>query len=257
MDVKRYGPWALLIGGSEGMGASFARKLAADGFNVVLVARKPEPLEALAREVRETYGVEARTASVDLAKPDALDQVRKVTDDIEVGLLICNAGANNTRGDFVSLPPEVWRTVIAVNVTTQTEFSHHYGAKMKERKRGGIILAGSLAGYVGAPSLAAYCGSKAFSRIFSEALWGECETFGVDVLHFNVGFTATPAMERLGYILDTAQSSDDAAQEALDHIGDGPVWIAGGPENFQKALDSAAHQPRSEAVRAVIPPPRK
>jgi short-subunit dehydrogenase len=257
LDVQNYGPWALIIGGSEGIGAAFARKLAAAKFNVILIARKVEPLEALAKEVRETYGVQVRAASVDLAKADALDQVRKQTDDVDVGLLICNAGANNTRGDFVDLPDEVWKTVISVNINVQAEFSHHYGAKMKARGRGGIMLCGSGAGYIGAPSLAAYCGAKAFSRIFSEALWGECQAFGVDVLHLLVGYTATPAMARLGYILDTAQSPEDCAQEGLDNIANGPVWVAGGEGNLQRALDSAAFQPRSAAVLSVVPPPRQ
>lgn len=103
MDLNKYGPWALVIGGSEGVGAAFARKLAADGFKLVLVARKPGPLEALAEELR-AEDAEVRVLSADLAQPEVLDQVRAVTDDIEVGLLIYNAGANNTRGRFVELP---------------------------------------------------------------------------------------------------------------------------------------------------------
>src|SRR5262245_41144483 len=98
MDLAKYGPWALITGGSEGVGAALARKLAADGFNLVLVARKPAPLEELATELR-AGGAEVRILSADLSQPDVLDKVRAVTDDIEVGLLIYNAGANNTRGN--------------------------------------------------------------------------------------------------------------------------------------------------------------
>lgn len=95
MDVRRYGPWALIVGGSEGVGAAFARKLAAAGFKLVLVARKEAPLQALADELR-TRGGEVRIVSADLSQPDALARVRTATDDVEVGLLIYNAGANNT-----------------------------------------------------------------------------------------------------------------------------------------------------------------
>src|SRR5207245_7420776 len=91
MDIEKYGPWALVIGGSEGVGAAFARLLAADGFKLVLVARKPGPLEELAAELR-AGGAEVRLLSADLAQPEVLAQVRTVTDDIEVGLLIYNAG---------------------------------------------------------------------------------------------------------------------------------------------------------------------
>jgi short-subunit dehydrogenase len=256
MDLDRYGPWALIVGGSEGVGAGFARKLAAAGFNIVLVARKPGPLEELAQELRGK-GAEVRTASVDMSKPDALDKVRQVTDDVEVGFLIYNAGANSVRGNFVELDPEVYRTVIGVNVIGMTEFVRHYGGLMRQRERGGIITTGSLAGYMGNASLASYCGSKAFSRIFTEAVWAECEPFNVDVLHLNIGFTATPAMARLNYDLTTAQDPADTAQEGLDNIRNGPVWICGGAANQARARESAAAEPRADAIRAVVPPPRK
>jgi short-subunit dehydrogenase len=256
MDVKRYGPWALIVGGSEGIGAGFARKLAASGFKLVLVARKPGPLEELAQELRGA-GAEVRTASVDLSKFEALAEVRKATDDVEVGLLVYNAGANSVRGAFVELDPEVYRTVIGVNVIGQAEFSRHYGGLMRQRERGGIILTGSGAGYIGSATLAAYCGAKAFSRVFSESLWAECEAFNVDVLHMVVGYTATPAMARLNYDLTTAQDPAEAAQEGLDNIRNGPIWICGGPANVQRGRETAWSEDRPAAVRAVTPPPKK
>lgn len=256
MDLGKYGPWALIVGGSEGVGAAFARKLAAGGFKLVLVARKPGPLDALAAELGAT-GTEVRVISADLSQGNALAQVRAMTDDIEVGLLIYNAGANNTRGNFVELPAEVTRSVIAINVTGQSEFARHYGALMCRRGRGGMILCGSQSGYMGAPSLAAYTAAKAFSRVFSEALWAECAAFGVDVLHLNVGFTATPAMERLGIDTTAAQSPEDVAQEGLDHIADGPVWIAGGEAARDRARQRSVIDERAEAIRRFATPPRE
>lgn len=256
MDVERYGPWALIVGGSEGVGAAFARKLAADGFKLVLVARKQGPLQELAEELAG-QGAEVRTVSVDLSKPDALDRVRAVTDDAEVGLLIYNAGANNTRGAFFELDPEVSRSVIGVNVIGQSEFARHYGARMRPRGRGGIILAGSMAGYMGAPSLAAYCGAKAFSRIFTEALWAEGQAFGIDVLHLCIGFTATPAMQRLGYDLSAAQAPEAVAQEGLDNLTNGPVWIVGGAPNVKTAIARSQIEGRAEAIRAHATPSRE
>lgn len=255
MDLKKYGPWALVVGGSEGIGESYARKLAAQGFKLILTARKTGPLDALASELRAD-GAEVRTLSVDLSTPNALEQTRSATDDVEVGLLIYNAGANNIRGDFVQLDPAVYRSVIAVTVIGQTEFARHYGGLMCGRGRGGIILSGSGASFMGAPTLAAYCGAKAFSRVFSEALWIECEKYGVDVLHLSIGFTATPAMARLGYALDTAQPPDETAQEALDHISDGPLWIAGGQTNVDIAISRSTVTGRGDAVRAVATPGR-
>ena len=255
MNLEKYGPWALVIGGSEGVGAAFARQLAADGFKLVLVARKPGPLEELANELRSS-GAEVRTLSADLAQSDVLAKVRTVTDDIEVGLLIYNAGANNTRGLFVELPEEVTQSVIAITVLGQANFSRHYGALMARRGRGGIILGGSLSSYLGSPTLAAYTGSKAFSRIFSEALWAECAPLGVDVLHLNIGFTATPAMARLGMPIELAEPPEVVAREGLENIANGPVWIVSTPGNVERARLINPIDNRAEIVRAHAIAPR-
>jgi short-subunit dehydrogenase len=255
MNLGKYGPWALVIGGSEGVGAAFARQLAADGFKLVLVARKPAPLEELAGELR-SGGAEVRTLSADLSQSDVLAKVRAVTDDIEVGLLIYNAGANNTRGLFVELPEEVTQSVIAITVLGQANFSRHYGALMAKRGRGGIILGGSTSSYLGSPTLAAYTGSKAFSRIFSEALWAECAPLGVDVLHLNIGFTATPAMARLGMPIELAEPPENVARQGLENIANGPIWIVNTPGNIERARLINAIDNRADIVRAHAIAPR-
>ncbi len=255
MELGKYGPWALIVGGNEGVGAAFARKLASRGFKLALTARKLEPMQALADELR-IGGAEVRIISADLTHADVLDQVRSITDDVDIGLLVYVAGANNTRGNFVELDAHIYRNIIAINVTGQTEFARHYGGLMRTRGRGGIILTGSLAGYMGSPSLAGYCGAKAFSRIFTEALWAECAPLGIDVLHLNIGFTATPAMARLGFDLSAAQSPDDVAQEGLDNISKGPVWIVGGQANRDRAQARSVIDDRGEAIRRFATPGR-
>lgn len=255
MDLAKYGPWALIVGGSEGVGAAFARKLAADGFKLVLTARKTGPLEELAAELR-AKGAEVRILSADLTKHGVLDQVRKVTDDVEVGLLVYNAGANSVRGDFVELPAEVTDAIIAMNVLGHASFARHYGALMCQRGHGGMILTGSQGGYVGSSQIAAYAAAKSFCRTFAEGLWLECGRRGVDVLHLNIGFTATPAMARLGIDISNAQDPEEVAQEGLDNIANGPVWIAGGEANVERARIRSAVDNRAEIVRAFDTPPR-
>jgi len=253
MNINQYGPWALIVGGSEGVGEGYALKLAEQGFNLVLIARKLSPLEILAESLRPK-GVEVRVLSVDLSLPDALEKTRTVTDDVEIGLLVYNAGANNIRGHYFDLDPKVFRDVIAITVNGQAEFAYHYGKLMKARGRGGIILSGSMAGYMGADTLVTYCGAKAFSRIFTEALWWECQGTGVDVLHLVIGFTATPAMERLGYTLTAAQHPHEVAQEAMDNIANGPVWIVGGDDNVQRAINRSQIENRAEAIKKFATP---
>lgn len=256
MDLAKYGPWAVITGGSEGVGAAFGRQLAADGFKLVLIARKPEPLEELAAELRG-QGAEVRILSADLSKPDVLDRVRAITDDIEVGLLVYNAGANNTRGLFVELPEEVTRSVVAINVLGQMDFARHYGAKMFERRRGGIILTGSLGGYLGSATLAAYCAAKSFSRVFTEALWSEAQDFGVDVLHLNIGFTATPAMQRLGMDTTYAEPPENVARQGLDNIANGPIHIVSTKGNIERVRAISGVDDRAAIIRANSIRPRE
>lgn len=256
MDVQRYGPWALVVGGSEGVGAEFARQLAADGFKLVLTARKPAPLEELKAEL-EAMGAEVRILSADLKQRDVLARVRAVTDDIEIGLLVYNAGANDTRGNFVDLDADITDGVIAINVHGHADFARHYGGAMCRRGRGGMILTGSTGGYLGSPTLAAYCAAKAFCRVFAEALWAECKPFGVDVLHLNIGFTATPAMARLGMPVDLAEKCDVVARQGLENIANGPVWIVDSPGAVERARRIAAFDGRAELVQAHAIPPRE
>lgn len=228
-DLAKYGPWAVIAGGSEGVGAEFADQLAADGFNLLLVARKPGPLEDTAEAVRKAHGVEVRTVSADLTDPAAIKQITDTTADVEVGLLIYNAGANSYGGAFLKGELEGFQGVIDLNVTAMLALTHHYGRAMKERGRGGIILIGSLAGYVGTTSESIYGGVKAFSRIFAEGLWAEMREYGVDVLEFVLGLTRTPAMVRAGLNFDVpgvaVTEPVDAAREALAAIADGPVQV--------------------------------
>ena len=177
--------------------------------------------------------------------------------DVDVGLLVFNAGANDTRGLFVDLPAEVTDGVIAINVLAQAAFSRHYGALMKARGKGGIILTGSLGGYLGSPTLVAYTSAKAFSRIFTEALWLEMQPLGVDVLHLNIGFTATPAMARLGMPVELAEPCANVAREGLENIANGPIWIVSTPGNLEQAKRTSVVENRGDVVRAHAIAPRE
>ncbi|GIH66263.1 SDR family NAD(P)-dependent oxidoreductase [Microbispora siamensis] len=262
IDKDVYGPWAVVAGGSEGVGASFAHRLADAGFDLVLIARKPGPLAETAEQVR-AKGVEVRTLELDLTDPGAVKAVRSVTDDVEVGLLIFNAGANSYGHEFVTGDLDRVRGVVDLNITAQLALTHHFGALMRERRRGGIILVGSLAGYMGQAQISVYSAVKAFSRVFAEGLWLELGEHGVHVLELVLGVTRTPAMERAGLRMDlpglNVAEPDDVAREGLEHLADGPVWIAGGNEETARKRSGF---PRAEMVRRaheatkrMIPPP--
>ncbi|MFI0355348.1 SDR family NAD(P)-dependent oxidoreductase [Actinomadura sp. 9N407] len=262
IDKDRYGPWAVIAGGSEGVGASFAMRLAEAGLNLVLIARKPGPLAETAAAVRAATGVEVRTIELDLIAPEPLKAIRAVTDGLEVGLMIFNAGANSYGHEFVTGDLERFQGVIDLNITAQLAITQHFGALMKERGRGGIILVGSLAGFMGQAQISIYSAVKAFGRIFAEGLWLELREHGVDVLELVLGVTRTPAMARAGLNMDmpglNVAEPDDIAREGLEHLADGPVWVAGGNRvaaekrsGFPRAkMVAGAH----EAMKKMLPP---
>ncbi|MGW1229227.1 SDR family NAD(P)-dependent oxidoreductase [Streptomyces sp. NPDC002530] len=248
VDKSVYGPWAVVAGGSEGVGASFAEQLADAGINLVLIARKPGPLEETAVRVR-ARGAEVRTLALDLLDPGAPDAVRAATEDLEVGLLIFNAGANSYGHEFVTGDLDRVQGVLDLNITAQLALTHHFGARMKERGRGGIVLVGSLSGYLGQARISVYSAAKAFSRIFAEGLWLELRPHGVHVLELVLGVTRTPAMERAGLRMDlpglNVAEPDDVAREGLAHLADGPVLVAGGNDG---AAVKRSGFPRAELV---------
>ena len=231
MLSDKYGPWAVIAGGSEGVGAEFALLLAESCINLVLVARKQQPLDEVADACRG-LGVEVVTVAADLATAAAAEAVTAVTRDREVGLLIYNAGANTCSAEFLDADLAEFQSVIDLNVTTMMALAQHYGRAMRYRRSGGILLVGSMAGYLGSARHTVYGGVKAYSRIFAESLWLELREHNVDVLELILGVTRTPAMERVGLNFDLpglrVSTAHDVAREGLAHLGNGPVHIAGG-----------------------------
>lgn len=231
IDRVRYGPWAVIAGGSEGVGAEFAHQLADSGVNLLLVARKPGPLRQTADDCRRR-GVEVRTETVDLVDPVSVGRIAAAVADVEVGLLIYNAGANTCSEQFLDGDLGDFRRVIDLNVVTMLALVQHFGRGMRERRRGGIVMVGSMAGYLGSVKHTVYGGVKSFGRIFAEGLWLELREFDVHVLELILGVTKTPAMQRAGLNFDVpgmrVADPGDVAREGLAQLANGPVYIAGG-----------------------------
>lgn len=230
-DLENYGPWAVIAGGSEGVGAEFARLLAAAGLNLVLLARKSGPLEATADACRRE-DVDVRTLAVDLVDPSGVDRLFAATADLEIGLLIYNAGANTCSEQFLDGDLADFQRVLDLNIGAMMRLVQHYGRPMRDRRRGGLLLVGSMAGYLGSVRHTVYGGVKAFGRIFAEGLWLELRDYNVHVLELVLGVTRTPAMERVGLNFDVpgmrVAEPADVAREGLEQLANGPVHIAGG-----------------------------
>lgn len=257
--ADRYGPWAVVAGASVGIGAEFCRQLAADGVNVVLVSRSIDTLDALADELRATYGVETRTAAVDLAVPGAEVDLFAATDGLDLGLFVYNAGADPWNTYFLDVPADEWHGMVRRNCVVPLLASHRYGAAMVARGRGGILLVTSGAAWAGGGRLTTYAGTKAFDLVFGEGLWAELRRDGVDVLSLVVGVTDTPALraslERVGVSIDdlarVSEVTDPAvvAREGLAHLADGPTWQVGVPDGAGPSLLGSL--PRRQAVEFI------
>lgn len=254
IDPERYGPWAVIAGGSEGIGACIAADLARAGVNLVLIARKVAPLEAVAEDLRGRLGVEVRTLALDLTDEAMLERVCDATDDIDVGLLVYNAGASHRTGPFLNWALDDVLKVVRLNTVGQTVLAWHFGKKMAARGKGGIVLMGSLAGNAGSPSVIPYAGAKAFSQIFSEGLWWELKQHGIDVLHVVVGSTDTPAMARLGIVhrKNAADSPEDVARHALANLGNGPVTVVPSMQARFRELATADRRAATESNAALV-----
>jgi short-subunit dehydrogenase len=254
--ADKYGPWALVAGASDGVGAAFADGLAQRGVNVVLLARRQAVLDEVAAGIVENTGIETRTLAIDLAEPDASAQVAAATADLDIGFLVYCAGADPNFEPFLANPIGTAEAMVHRNCVVPMQLCHHFAPAMVQRERGGIVVFGSGAGLAGGPNMVAYGASKAFDMVFAEALWSELHDKGVDVLGLILGKTNTPALRRLehsrGHLssADTAPADADSVEqvitEAFENLGNGPTLMVG--EMMRAVAPMLASLSRNEAV---------
>lgn len=250
---ERYGPWAVIAGGSDGVGYSFGRKLAAVGINCVLVA-KGGTLEEAAMEIRREFGVEVVTAAIDLADPDAAERIFAAVGDREVGLFINNAGADWFGERFLEEDIEGWLALAHINIDTMLRCAHHFGGEMRLRRRGGVLIVNSGACYGGSKYLAIYCASKAFQLNFAEAFWSEMRPYGVDVCTIVLGRTNTPGYHARratkGIKVSDAglASPDDVAEQGLARLPHGPITNWGQDDDEDGYLAYSAAKRREKVI---------
>jgi short-subunit dehydrogenase len=227
--VGKYGPWAVIAGASEGIGASLADQLAARGLDLVLIARTGSLLEQVAALASERHGVQTRVLVQDLTDPDVGARVADATAGLDVGLVIYNAGASDRTTTFLENEYEYSHKQIELDCIGPIALAHHFGHAMRERGRGGIVLVASLACVAGSATLAVYSAVKAFQHNFAEGLWAELRPHGVDVCCTPLGMTYTPAFARMGIAYDPQRHmlSEDVAREIIENIGNGPVQVVG------------------------------
>jgi short-subunit dehydrogenase len=233
---KRYGPWALVAGASEGLGAAYADLIARQGLNLVLIARRAEVLDTLARHLQEKHGVQVMTLPLDLSRADAAESIIAGTGALEIGLLVYNA-AFSAVGPFQETTIQDHFKEIDTNIRTPLALTHHFGQRMLDRGRGGVILMSSLSAFQGSAFISNYGATKAFNMLLAEGLWEEWRNLGVDVLVCVAGATRTPnylasTPKQTGRFSDATLEPETVADEALAALGRQPHVIPGRSNRF-------------------------
>jgi short-subunit dehydrogenase len=193
------GSACLVTGASSGFGVEFARKLAARGHDLVLVARREERLRSLSEELERTHGISARVAVCDLAAQEERARLLELVaaSGLQIEVLVNNAGFSRA-GDLHEHAPEQLE-MVEVDVLALVELTTAYLPAMVERGRGAVINVASIAGLLPLPTQATYGAAKAFVASFGEALAVEVRRFGVTVTTVAPGPARTEFFEVAGF----------------------------------------------------------
>src|SRR6185295_11819628 len=245
----------LITGASSGIGEAFARKLAAQGHDVLLVARSEEKLIALCNELGLNHNVRAQYFVADLSQPDAPARLLEETRarNLEIDLLINNAGFGSM-GEFGELDLSRELNMIDLNVRSLVELTHLFLQPMRERKGGSIINVASTASFQPVPFMATYAATKAFVLSFSEALWEENRPFGIQVMALCPGVTETNFFEAAHMAnkppARVSQTPEQVVDTALRALKRGKGHVISGWTNFFMT-ETERVVPRSLIVRAI------
>ncbi|MEM7602645.1 MAG: SDR family oxidoreductase [Verrucomicrobiota bacterium] len=245
---SKYGPWAIVTGASSGIGREVAILLGSSGFNLVLVARRKDKLEALSEELKKASTIDTVVLPLDLAKEDSLQQLARATSALEVGLLVAAAGFG-TSGPFLEGEATREKQMLRLNCESVLDQCLHFGEKFASRGGGGIVLFGSILGFQGTPFSAHYAATKAYNQSLAEGLHVEMKSSGVDVIASAPGPTETEFASSADMTMSGAMSPHGVARETLRALGRRSTAIPGFQTKFLSY--SLAMLPRWMRVRIM------
>ncbi len=226
----------LITGASYGIGEAFAKRLAADGAQLILTARSQERLETLAAQLRSQHGVAVKLICADLANATGAREIFEEVEraNLSVDLLINNAGFG-ALGEFAELSLPRQLEMIQVNVTALVELTHLFLQPMQARRSGAILNVASTAAFQAIPYFAVYAATKAFVLSFSEALREECQPYDIRVLALCPGSTATNFQEVAGSQRINGprftQTSEQVVEAGLTALAQGRSFVISGLTN--------------------------
>ena len=244
IDDQKFGRWAVITGASSGIGREFARQVAASGINVVLVARRGSVLNEVGLQCSKEFGVEYRVIAADLSVEGFIGQLAEATRELDVGLVISNAGGANP-GRFLDKESSELAMTLRLSALAHAEIARHFGRMLVERRRGGLVFVGAMGAENGAPFMAHDGGAKAYVRSLGLALHAELKPYGVHVTDVMPGPTDTPVLARFG--LDPKNMSikplraDSVVKEGLKALSaNRPELVPGLMNRIMRAVVPAA-----------------
>lgn len=238
---QQYGQWAVVIGGTSGIGESLTELIAQQGINIVLVARQENILAIKAQDISTRFGIKVKTVQADLSDPGGVSAVITQTNELDVGLFIPCAGLE-THGALIDIPLEKEMSLLQLNVISTLSLSQHFSKKFAKKGKGGILLVSSMSAHAPSPYTANYAGSKAYVLQLGLSLHWEMKQKGVDITVLSPGFTTTPMTVVFDDLREgadnpfTIMSPIDVATEALNALGKQPLIIPGRKNRFMISI---------------------
>jgi short-subunit dehydrogenase len=226
----QYGPWAIITGAAraEGLGYGFARRLAGQRLNLVLVDVLADELQTRAAELEQKYMVKVKPVALDLGQPDFLPQLQAATAGLEIGLLVCNhMFTPKETPTILEMDLDTHHAMLDINARAYTTLIHAYGRQMVAQGHGGILIVSSQGGLRGTPFTGAYSANKAFQLMLGESLWYELRGKNVDVLVLAPGLTRTQGDALDGYPPIMLMDVEPVVDEALQNLGRKHLVIPG------------------------------
>ncbi len=244
VDRKQFGPWALITGASSGIGREFARQIAASGVNVVLVARREALLQEAGAEFTRDFGVEHRVVVADLSEDGFIKELASITEDLDIGLVVSNAGTGNP-GKFLTRDRDEMAALLRLNALAHLDIAYHFCPRLARRGRGGILFVGAMGADKGVPYMANDAAAKAYVQSFAESLHVELKPLGVHVTVLPAPPTETPVLAKLGLTPETMPMKPMKVERCVSR---GPQSATGQPLSDH----SGAHQPDPERARSRL-----
>jgi len=237
MNQEWKGKWALVTGGSSGIGVALAKQLAAGGTHLVLTARRRERLEELAGTLQQSHGIRTEVFTADLARPEAPQEIYDFTKQkgIEIELLINNAGFGQY-GELTAVEPRRLLDMVQVNCAAVVHLTRLYLADMVTRRRGDVLILASTASFQAVPYISTYAATKAFDLLFAEGLAEEMKPYGIRVCALCPGSTQSEFHVVAGQEKFTGkyaqETAEKVARRGLQALAEGKSYVISGMGNY-------------------------